>query len=496
MSALALANTGSFRDPTGRVYELELSADGLTSRRVLRGVDQVTLDNQEQLLRMPFYQSLVEAEQIVGTKNVSSDVNDPSVEQVLSDGWAGVLEHDEIPYITYPYEWSFSMYREAALLHLEILEKSLESGWILKDATPYNIQWRGTKPVFIDTPSFIPWVEGSPWVAYRQFCSMFFSPLAIRNYLGIDHRSILRSNLNGIDPVQAVKYFTGLKKFKKGVLSHIVFPSRVEMHILNKERDDATAAERKSPKHSKAMVIGLVQSMARLISKMDLQKEKTDWSDYEETHSYSDTEHVVKKEFIEEVVARKAYGLAWDLGCNTGEFSRVCEKKCEYVVAVDGDHGAIEKLYKSQKKADSNTILPLTLNLSNLSPSQGWASSERIAFDQRKSPDLVVCLALIHHLRITENIPNRLFLKWLKSLESDVVIEFVGRDDEMVVKLLTNKDEKYEDYNLQQFVDDVECYFDIETRKTLKGGKREIFFLVPKKTEQAQDVASVQQFNR
>ena len=407
MAAYALANAGSFRDPTGKVYELEHQFDARLSKRILRGVDAATLEHQKTLLSMPFYQALVDSGKIVKTEIASADKNDSGVQQVLSDGWSGVLEHSEIPYISYPYEWSFSMYRDAALLHLEILEKSLESGWILKDATPYNIQWYGAQAVFIDTPSFIPWEAGTPWVAYRQFCSLFFSPLAIHKYLGIDHRSILRSNLDGIDPIQAVKYFSGIKKFKKGILSHIVLPSRVEKHILNKERDDAIAATRKSPKHTKAMVIGLVQSMARLISGMDLSKEKTDWSNYEETHSYSDDEHGAKKEFIERTVTVNNYKLAWDLGCNTGDFSRICEKNCEYVVAVDGDQGAIEKLYGSQLESKSKTVLPLILNMSNLSPNQGWASSERIAFDQRSKPDLVICLALIHHLRKT-NAPCRI----------------------------------------------------------------------------------------
>lgn len=479
MSAIALANTGSFRDPTGKVYELEYQGDGLVSRRILRGVDKETLEDHKSLLALPFFNSLVQSGKVVKTEIVSDEDNS-GIKQILGDGWSGVIEHEEIPFVSYPYEWSFSMLREAALLHLEILEISLENGWILKDATPYNIQWQGVNPIFIDTPSFVPWESGSPWLAYRQFCSMFFSPLAIHAYLGIDHRPILRSNLDGIDPVQAVKYFSGLKKLNKGVLSHIVLPSRVEKHILNHERDAAVAVKRNSFKHTKAMVIGLVQSLSRLISGMKLSGEKTDWSDYDETHSYNDEEHCAKKEFLEKAVTDKLHQVVWDLGCNTGDFSRICESGCDYVVAVDGDHGAVEKLFKSQKSISGKKILPLNLNLSNLSPSQGWASSERIAFDQRRNPDLIICLALIHHLRLSNNIPNHLFLEWLYSMKADVVIEFVNRDDEMVEKLLTNKSEKYDDYNLPQFIKELDVYFHIEDRKTLKGGKREIFLLSPK----------------
>ena len=150
------------------------------------------------------------------------------------------------------------------------------------------------------------------------------------------------------------------------------------------------------------------------------------------------------------------------------------------MISIDGDHDAIEQLYIKEKKSKESNILPLVINLSNISPGQGWAGKERRAFDQRKKPDLVLCLALIHHVRLSANIPNILFLKWLRSLESDVIIEFVNRDDEMVVKLLTNKKEQYQDYNLDQFVAEVELLFTIGDRESLKGGKREIFYLLPR----------------
>ena len=138
MSAIALANTGSFRDPTGKVYELEYQGDGLVSRRILRGVDKETLEDHKSLLALPFFNSLVQSGKVVKT-DIVSDEDDSGIKQILGDGWSGVIEHEEIPFVSYPYEWSFSMLREAALLHLEILEISLENGWILKDLSLIHI---------------------------------------------------------------------------------------------------------------------------------------------------------------------------------------------------------------------------------------------------------------------------------------------------------------------------------------------------------------------
>jgi len=484
VSSVALKNTGSFRDPSGKIYEVDTTHRENTTRRILRGVDQATLELQKTLFESPFYQSLVESGKIVSTQIIAPDSDCVYAQQVLGDGWAGVLEHRAIPFISYPYEWSFNMLQDAAILQLEILEEALEHDWILKDATPYNIQWLGSKPVFIDTPSFVPWTPGSPWTAYRQFCSMYFTPLAIHAYLGIDHCGLLRSNLNGLDPVDSERYFSGLKKLKKGVLSHIVLPAGVEKRILKNERDNAPAVKRLPASHSRAMVIGLVQSMSRLISNMKLSTVKTDWSDYDATHSYAEHEHQDKKDFIEKAVTGGAYNLAWDIGCNTGTFSKICAQHCNYVVAADGDQLAIDKLYKDQQASSENTILPMVLNLANVSPGQGWAGNERTAFDRRTKPDLVICLALIHHLRLTENIPNALFLEWLRSLQADIIIEFVNREDEMVRKLLTNKEEQYIDYNETQFMKEMQLHFEIKDRSKLKGGKRELFLLRPKRADE------------
>ena len=471
------ANTGSFRDPENRVYQIR-SKHGNGEIRILRGLSKDALTIYQRLTEESFYQKALGAGHIVQTDLLKED--DENAKAIMDDGWSGVLEHSTVPFVTYPYEWTFTMLKDAALLQLRLIEKSLENGWTLKDATPYNIQWIGSRAVFIDVPSFQPWEKGEPWLGYRQFCSMFLTPLLLRAHLGIDHLPLLRSYIDGIPPMEAAKYFTGMKRFKKGVLSHIIFPAKVESSIAKRERDDAPAQQRTSRGQSIAMVLGLVQSLTRLVKKLSVEIQHTDWSHYDKTHSYHEVDFDLKKAFVLKHASSTQRKYIWDIGCNTGTFSRICSEYCSHVISVDGDHNAVEQLYLAEKENPASNIQPLVMNLGNISPGQGWAGSERQAFDHRKKPDLILCLALIHHLRLSANIPNVLFLKWLRSLEAEVILEFVNRKDEMVIKLLTNKKEQYEDYNLDQFVADAEQFFTIEDRAALKDGKREIFYFKPR----------------
>lgn len=471
-----VANAGSFRDPVNRVYEVS-SPDGNNRKRILRGVNQDALESYQELATQSFYKRLVEQGHVIKTDIAPND--DPDALSVIEEGWSGVLEHEAVSFVSYPYEWTFSMLRDAALLQLHIIEQSIENGWTLKDATPYNFQFVGPRAVFIDIPSFETRVEGEPWGGYRQFSSMFLIPLLLKSHLGIDQLPILRSYIDGVPPTEAIKYFKGLSRLKKGVISHITFPAMVENSIAARERDRAPAQKRTTKGQSNAMVLGLVQSLSRLIKGLKSDIRHTDWSRYDKTHSYESEDFVVKKAFVQKYAAQSARDHIWDIGCNTGTFSNICSPHCNLVVSLDGDHDAVEKLYLKEKEEKSSNILPLVMNLSNISPGQGWAGSERQAFDKRKDPDLVLCLALIHHIRMTANVPNILFLKWLRSLNSDVVLEFVNREDEMVVKLLTNKKEQYADYDIEQFIREAELFFTIENREPLKDGKRELFFLKP-----------------
>jgi hypothetical protein len=289
-------NSGSFRDPVNRVYE----GNGL----VLRGLNNEALVVYSKLASENFFQELLQNKQVVGTKNISGDDNKTS-EKVIENGWAGVLTHEPVPFISYPYEWTFSMLKDVALLHLHLMEKCLENNWIFKDATPYNIHWFGAHPTFIDIPSFEPWSEGAPWAGYRQFCAMFLTPLMLKAHADIDYIPLMRSQLDGIEPTEAIKFFRGINRYKAGVTSHIYFPAKVEQFINKGEKDNAPAKKRVIRKQSKAMVLGLVQSLTRLLTKLKSNIKHTAWSQYDKNHSYENTDFSIKKGFVSKYISSR-----------------------------------------------------------------------------------------------------------------------------------------------------------------------------------------------
>ncbi len=467
-----IADPGSFRDPSGRVYQW--------GDRIIRGLDSAALEDYEKLSNEKFFIRTIEKEKIIATKPVTSEELSECKNFTGNDTWAGFVEHEKIPFISYPYEWSFSMLRDAALLQLDVIERAYHAGWSLKDATPYNIQWRGTKPVFIDTPSFQQRVEGEQWGGYRQFCMLILNPLMIKAHLDISHNDLLRASLDGLTPPEAARYFRGFSRLKKGVLTNVFFPAMIENSISKRERDAVPAKKRTGGSHSDAMVIGLIQQMKRLVASLKHPIEHTDWSRYENTHSYQDDDFKDKEEFVRRHAGTRHRSTIWDIGCNTGHFSKISSEFADHVISIDGDHDAIEQLYQREKQQENSNILPLNLNLANLSPAQGWAHKERRAFDDRSKPESILCLALIHHIRLSANIPCALFLDWLHSLQSEVIIEFVDRTDDMVIKLLSNKKEQYEDYSLDIFESQVKERFEIIDQRDLKGGTRRIYMLQPK----------------
>ena len=200
MSGIVNADFGSFRDPVGRVYT---TSDG----RILRGLDKEATAHCNLLLQQSFFQKWAADGKVVETA-VATDADLSAF--VLADGWAAVFEHTAIDFISYPYEWTFSMLKDAALLQLELLETSMKNGWTIKDATPYNIQWRGANPIFIDIPSFVPMKKPEPWLAYRQFCMLFLYPLMLKAHLDIDFNRFLRADLDGLAPTEAALFFSRL----------------------------------------------------------------------------------------------------------------------------------------------------------------------------------------------------------------------------------------------------------------------------------------------
>lgn len=461
------ADPGSFRDRSNRIF--------VTGQSVYRALDVKAKALWDAVITTKFYHKYAASGQIVATKEVP--LNMLGAHQNEGGMWIALLEHERIPVISYPYEWSFGMLKDAALLHLDIMLDALEEGFVLKDATPFNIQFVGTRATLIDVISFEKLGDDNIWVAHRQFCEMFLYPLMLQAYLKLPFHSWLRGSLDGIPATDMAKLFSWWDYFRPGVMMQVILQSKLQESFGSSKSN--IRSELKAAGMGGELIKANIKKLLSIVHKLNFCISASEWGHYAENTSYSDSEHSIKRAFIAEVMQPSSWKLAWDLGCNTGEYSKIAAEHGAYVVAADSDHLAIERLYQEQKTTAGKAILPLIIKLNDQSPGLGWRGQERAPFASRSKPSIVFCLALIHHLVITANIPLHEVIAWLASLNAPLVIEFVGKRDEMVQQLLRNRLDQYPDYTQEGFETALNMFFTIEKRRETKPGKREVFFARP-----------------
>ncbi len=464
----AQADPGSFRDPTSRVY---VDADA-----VWRGLDSEALGDFETLAATAFFAEAVTDGRLVGTERAEQ----PPAE--LGDAWAGVLRHERVPVVSYPYEWSFEMLRDAARLQLDLAGAALAEDLITKDASAYNVQFVGSRPVFIDVGSFERLRPNEPWFGYRQFCMHHLYPLMVQAYRGLPFQPLLRADLEGISPVDArrmMSFWTIVSPRRKGTMVHVALHARAERRYAASDRD--VRSELKTSGFKKELIVAQNKGLRKLVERIALKGAETEWADYGERAHYSDADLGAKEAFVSSVAEAVKPSLAWDLGANDGHFSRLVADQGAYVVAADGDYEAVDRLYRALRADGDQRILPLVLNLADPSPNRGWRGVERSAFTARSHPDLVLALALIHHLVITRNVPISEFVAFLADAGADVVVEFPGPDDPMVQRLLRNKREGiHDDYTVDGFEAALADRFDVRRREVLPSGTRVCYHATPR----------------
>ena len=371
------------------------------------------------------------------------------------------------------------MLKDAALLQLELVLSALEETVILKDASPYNVQWRGSRPVFIDVGSFEQLREGEPWTGYRQFCMLLLYPLMLQAYKGIPFQPWLRGSIDGIAPEECRNVMSARDTLRRGVLTHVVLHSRLERRYGDRRRD--VKNELRAAGFRKELVRANVRGLQKVVRGLEWRPPPGVWTQYSTTTTYSEADATRKAAFVREAVQSRRPRLVWDLGCNDGTFSRIAAEVADYVVAVDADHGTVEQLYRALKADAETRILPLTMNIADPSPRLGWRGRERKALPDRGRPDLTLCLALLHHVAISSNVPVREFLDWLRSLGTSLVIEFPTPDDPMVKTLLAAKRPgTHADYERETFERSLAEAFDVERSETLSSGTRVLYFAHPR----------------
>jgi SAM-dependent methyltransferase len=462
------AEPGSFRDPDSRVF---VSGDA-----VLRAVSEAGLADWRRLRDSGLYAELAADGRLVATEEVPL----AALPQELDGAWAGALRHERVPFVSYPYEWPFGMLKDAALLQLELLDAALARDLILKDSSPYNVQFRGVRPTFIDVGSFEPLRAGEPWIGYRQFCMLFLFPLMLRAYRDVPFQPWLRGSLDGIAPAELRNLLSLRDRLRRGVLSHVVLHARLERRYADRSRD--VKRELKKAGFRKELVVANVRKLHRLVARLRWTPDSADvWVDYGESNTYTEREAEQKARFVAAAAATGSWRRVWDLGCNDGRFARIAAEHADHVVAIDGDEGIVEVLYARLREEGRTDILPLVVNLTDPSPARGWRGRERQTLEQRGAPDLVLALALVHHVVITGNVPIPAFLDWLRSLGAALVIELPLPDDPMVVRLLSGKREGlHGDYTRENFERCLRAGFEVERSEQLAGGTRVLYFARPR----------------
>lgn len=450
----------SFRDPSGFVFQ----RDGVLYRRVNPAYEV----HYRHLKDSGLYDSLT-----AGRRLVSHEEVQPTA--ATDAGAYKVIKPRLVPFVSYPYEWSFSALKDAALTTLDIQLECLEHGMTLKDASAYNIQFMEGRPLLIDTLSFETRSAGDPWVAYRQFCQHFLAPLALMACVDVRLNQLLRNHIDGIPLDLASRLLPGRTRLIPSLLFHI------HLHAASQKRyaDGGGAGQRAAPHVSDRGIQGLVSGLRTAVRKLTWDPPSTEWADYYDSTNYSDEAADSKAAVVSEMLDAVAPENVWDLGANTGRYSRIAAGKGASVIAFDIDPAVVEHNYRAIRSNRESRLLALQLDLTNPSPGIGWRNRERQPIHERGRPDAILALALIHHLAISNNIPLDEIARLFHQLGGSLVIEFVPKSDSQVQRLLATRRDIFTDYDRKSFEAQFTHCYRIERSFDIPGSERSLYLMRP-----------------
>lgn len=459
---------GSYKDPSGYVF--------YHGDNVYRYVEQNEFLFLRDFLNSELYKELQKKRMVVNTKIINLEKNFV-LRKNLPDTVKKVFQHEKIEFISYPYEWSISMCTDAALLTLEIQNKLLKHGFSLKDATPYNIQFLNSNPIFIDICSIEKVERTGVWKAYNQFCQFWLYPILLYRNGFRDFQQIYLKYLDGI-PLEKAVSILGIWRpfFRFRLLLDYFLPAL--MSKFESLRQKSSELQLKERKNSEKIIAMNVNRLISVINNLGKNKFKGHWSDYSDTHSYYRKNEQKKLDFISNCLSREKSPskIVLDMGCNVGKYSRLAESYGFQVVAIDSEMDCINQLYIDSR--DNNlSILPLCIDLLNPSPALGWNNDERKSFLNRMESkfDFVLSLALVHHLLVTGRVPLGFIVDLQRRLTKKYLItEFVGPNDGMFQKLMHHRAESYDYYDIIYFKNIHSKYFEILSEVRIIDDKSEM----------------------
>ena len=446
----------SFRDRSGFVF----TRDGRLCRQVNRSYQA----EYELLLGSGLYQELVDQGLLVAHRESSELPADSALA-------FKVLEPERIPFISYPYEWCFGQLKRAALATLEIQKRALARGQSLKDASAYNIQFGQGRPALIDTLSFEFYDSSRPWVAYRQYCQHFLAPLALMAKRDVRLGQLLRIHIDGVPLDLTSRLLPGRTKWSFALGTHIHIHARTQQRYADRP-------ERVVPRRfSRNAMIGIIRNLEAGTRGLNWRPAGTEWADYYDATNYSTAAFQSKLRFVERFLDAVRPQTVWDLGANTGVFSRAAAQRGVPTVAFDIDPAAVEKAYRDCRERHEENILPLVLDLTNPSSAIGWANSERLSLAERGPADLALALALVHHLAISNNVPLDKVAHYFARLCRRLVIEFVPKSDSQVRRLLATREDVFPDYTREGFERAFARFFAIDEVRNIDGSARTLYLM-------------------
>lgn len=442
----------SFRDPSGEVF--------YEKGRVWRKVNKNYQNNYEQLMSSGLYGELTSKGWLIKHR-----------ESQKKDGAYKIIEPEKIAFISYPYEWCFSQLKEAALLTLKIAKTCLKCEMSLKDASAYNVQFVGKKPVFIDSLSFEKYVEGQPWVAYRQFCRHFLAPLALMAKVDEDLGKLMSIYIDGIPLELASKLLPRRSKFNLGIWGHIVVNAGSQKLMAKREEDKSKY------RVSRQGLENIITSLELTIEKLQLKSKTSWWSNYYQNNNYNRKSFGAKIKLVNSYFEKIKVGSVLDMGGNTGLFGDLVAKKGIRVISADNDIRAVETNYVWGK---SKEVLPLVVDFTNPSAGLGWANSERRSFWERLEVEAILMLAVVHHLAIANNVPLEEIMKLVRSKCRFVIVEFIEKEDSQVKRLLRQREDVFPDYNRENFEKTAKKYFKIIDKNRIGSSYRYLYLMEKK----------------
>lgn len=447
----------SFRDPSGFLFV----QDGTLYRQVNHSYRQ----HYDSLLNSGLYKALVEHGLLI------------SHEEVLLDSGSCLLyktlKPEVVPFVSYPYEWSFSQLQDAALATLQVQKLALRFGMSLKDASAYNIQFKAGKAVLIDTLSFECYAEGAPWVAYRQFCQHFLGPLALMSRVDVRLGQLFRVNIDGVPLDLASRLLSWRKYFSFSLFVHL------HIHSLAQRRFTAKALPTGFRRLSRSGFLGLIDNLETAARKLTWQPQQTEWASYYSNANYESAafqeKTLIVTKWLDKMVP--AAQSVWDFGANAGHFSRLASQRGIFTVSMDADPDCVEMNYKQCCRQGETQLLPLLLDLTDPSAALGWLNQERMSLLDRGPADLAFALAIVHHLAISNNLPLRRIAEFFSRSCNRLVIEFVPKSDSQVQRMLATREDIFGEYTQQAFEHEFARFFAIQDSIRISGSQRTLYWM-------------------